>query len=255
MAALKHPGASIMLDAVTLLDLWHRRASLTQTEMGQIYQLVRYALRSYHPSELRALPEDKEELIAQFIFSRVLRLDADRAVSRARAESAPSTIYALCAYFRRYLIDCLRNASLQRNVSLEVDDMAARINAHAPSLTDPVISVLTEHGLTEASVRAAARAFVGSLNAADRLILCATLGANREYKGGLKGIANEHEVPSYHYRALKLGVTRKKTATLAEFGETKIGAWLAATLGIALTAENREAILIALNLLALEVDT
>ncbi|SAL32652.1 hypothetical protein AWB67_01327 [Caballeronia terrestris] len=253
MEALKHPGASLVLDAATLLDLWHRRASLTQAEMAQIYQLVRLALRSYHPSELRALPEGKEELIAQFIFSRVLRLDADRAVSHACAESAPSTVYALCAYFRRYLIDCLRSASVQRNVSLEVDDMAARIDAHARSLADPIASALAEHGLTEASVRASARLFVGSLDVTDRVILSATLGANRGCKGGLRSVASEHEIPSYHYRARKLGVTKKKTETPAGFGTTKIGGWLATTLGIALTFENRDAILIALNLLALEV--
>ncbi|SAK46357.1 hypothetical protein AWB79_01110 [Caballeronia hypogeia] len=252
MEALTHAGPSLVLDATTLLDLWQRRSSLTQTEMGQIYQLVRVGLRGYHPSELRALPEDKEELIAQFIFSRVLRLDADRAASHACAESAPSTVYALCAYFRRYLIDCLRSASLQRNVSLEVDDMAARVDAHARSLDDPVDTALAEHGLSEASVRAAARLFVNSLCAADRVILRAALGAGQECKGGLKGVAIEYEVPSYHYRARKLGVTRKKTATIADFSDTKIGTWLTTKLRLALTPENRDVILIVLNLLALE---
>jgi hypothetical protein len=252
MEALKPVGASLVLDAPTLLDLWHRRTRLTQTEMGQVYQLVRVALRGYHPSELRSLPEDKEELVAQFIFSRVLRLDANRAASHACAESAPSTAYALCAYFRRYLIDCLRSASLKHNVSLEVDDMAARIDTQARSLDDPVDNALAEHGLSEPRVRAAARTLLDSLEPADRLILRAALGAGGDCKGGLKGVATEHEVPSYHYRARKLGVTRKKTATLADFRATRIGGWLGATLGIALAPENRAAILIALNLLALE---
>lgn len=253
MEALKHPGPSLVLDASTLLDLWHRRTALSQTEMGQIYQLVRCALRGYHPSELRALPEDKEELIAQFIFSRVLRLDADRAASHACADSAPSTVYALCAYFRRFLIDCLRSASLQRNVSMESDDVATRVDSHARSLDDPVVTALAEHGLTEARVRAAAREFVAALDDADRVILSATLGACRECKGGLRGAALEHDIPSYHYRARKLGVTKKKTATVADFGSTKIGGWLVDTLGLALTSENHDVILIALNLLALEI--
>jgi hypothetical protein len=182
----------------------------------------------------------------------VLRLDADRAASHACADSAPSTIYALCAYFRRYLIDCLRSASLQRNVSLEVDDMAARIDSQAHSLDDPVSAALVEHGLSEASVRAAARDFVGSLDGSDRVILRATLGTSGAAKGGLRGAATQHDVPSYHYRARKLGVTKTKNATLADFAETKIGNWLTKKLGIAVTPDNREAIRIALNLLALE---
>ncbi|CAH2804683.1 MAG: Adenylosuccinate lyase (EC [uncultured Paraburkholderia sp.] len=39
-------------------------------------------------------------------------------------------------------------------------------------------------------------------------------------------------VPSYHYRAVKLGVTMKKTAGADEFSNTKIGRWLTDVLGI-----------------------
>ena len=61
-------------------------------------------------------------------------------------------------------------------------------------------------------------------------------------------------MPSYHYRARKLGVSLKKTATPADFEKTHIGAWISGTLGITMTAENSDAILIVLNLLALEAN-
>jgi hypothetical protein len=59
-------------------------------------------------------------------------------------------------------------------------------------------------------------------------------------------------VPSYHYRAVKLGVTMKKTAGAAEFSNTKIGRWLTDALGIEIDVDNRAVILLALNLLAAE---
>jgi len=244
----------IVFDTVTLLDLWQRRASLTGAEIGRLYLLVRHALQSYYPAELRALCEDKDELIAQFMYSRVLRLDAALNPSHSSVTSAPSCTYALCAYFRRYLIDCMRSASYLRNVSIEVDGVSAEVETYARSIEDPVESVLSEHGLNEAGARQAARAFVNALDEPDRLILAGSLGSSGCRKGGLKGVADENHVRSYHYRARKLGVTMKKSAKPADFASTKIGRWLTGILGVAITDENRPVILVLLNLLALEAN-
>ena len=239
-------------DTQRLADLWHRRAALSEMEMAQIYGIVLHALRACYPAELRGLPEDKEELIAQFFYSRVLRLDFDQRVSHASAESAPSTAYALCAYFRRFLIDCLRSASVQRNLSIEVDGVQAEVDARPHAPDDPVETALAEHGLGERRVRELARAFIASLDPSDRIILAGSLGASHDRKGGLKGVAHENEVPSYHYRACKLGVTMKKDATPGCFALTRIGRWIENTLGIEIALENREVILVVLSLLALE---
>ncbi|GJH16476.1 hypothetical protein CBA19CS22_08060 [Caballeronia novacaledonica] len=253
MDALTHQDAGAFArEGYSLADLWHRRASLSDIEIGHIYRLVLSTLRSYYPPELRGLHEDKEELISQFFFSRVLRLDSEQRPSHASAESAPSTAYALCAYFRRFLIDCLRSASLQRNLSLEVDGVQDEVDSRAHAPDDPVEATLADFGLNEARVRAFARVFIAMCDAPDRLILAGSLGASSERKGGLKGVAEQYDVPSYHYRARKLGVTMKKDATPACFAATKIGRWMVQTLGIEITPENRDAILIVLNLLALE---
>ena len=236
----------------TLADLWHRRASLSDNEVGLIYRMVRSALRAYYPSELRGLPEDKEELISQFFFSRVLRLDVEQRPSHASADSAPSTAHALCAYFRRFLIDCLRSASLQRNLSIEVDGVQAEVDSRPHAPDDPVQASLAEFGLSEASVRELARTFIAALDEPDRIILSGSLGACGDCKGGLKSVADAHDVPSYHYRARKLGVTMKKDATPQCFAATKIGRWMEETLHIEIAPDNRDAILVVLNLLALE---
>jgi hypothetical protein len=239
-------------DAATLPDLWRRRTQLSNDEMVSIYLHVQQALRSYYPPELRALREDKDELIAQFIYSKVLRLDRSQGRSRASPESAPSSPYAICAYFRRYLIDCLRNAFHQRHVSIEMDGVETEVNIRPHTVCDPVESVLTEYALSESRVRQAASAFIAGLDHADRIILAGSLGQCSEHKGGLSSVAAAHRVPSYHYRAIKLGVTVKKTSTSDEFAHSKIGRWLTHVLGIAINVDNHAAILVVLNLLAEE---
>lgn len=240
------------LDDAVLPDLWRRRTQLSADEMVSIVELVKRALRTYHPLELHALGEDKEELVAQFIYAKVLRLAPGHTETNACADSAPSNGYALCAYFRRYLIDCLRSAGHQRNVSMENEGMAQEIDLHAHALEDPVESVLMQHGLDEQRVRLFAREFIDGLDEPERIVLAGSLGWCSEGKGGLSAVAAQHRVPSYHYRAVKLGVTMKKTANADDFSNTKIGHWLTDVLGIAIELENRPSILVALNLLAAE---
>lgn len=238
--------------AYSITDLWRRRTALNETEIVQIYNLVYHALRGYYPSELRSLPEDKEELIAQFFYSRVMRFDLELRDSNDSANSAPSSAYALCTYFRRFLIDCLRRPSLQRNLSIEVDGVQAQVDSRAHAPDDPIAAALLEYGLDEPRVRELARAFVAGLDEHDCIILRASLEAAHQCKGGLKAAAEANGVRSYHYRACKLGVSRKKTARPEDFAATKIGRWITSTLGIAIAPENREAILATLDLLALE---
>jgi len=243
------------LPDITLLpDLWRRRTRLSNLEMGYVYLLVRNALHAYDPSELRALREDKEDLVAQFIFSKVLRLDMIRHDDVAASESAPTNQYALCAYFRRYLIDRLRNASHQRDVSIEIDGVAAQVDARMQSREESAEAILAEHGLDEARVRSQARAFVKALDMPDRFMLAGSLGACSGQKGGLKGVADQHGVHSYHHRARKLGVAMKKSATPADFAQTRIGCWLSDVLHLSITADNREVILAVLDLLAAEAN-
>jgi hypothetical protein len=165
------------LDDAILPDLWRRRTRLSGDEMVSMVELVKRALRTYHPLELQALGEDKEELVAQFIYAKVLRLAPGHTETHACADSAPSNGYALCAYFRRYLIDCLRSAGHQRNVSMENDGMAQEIDLHAQALEDPVESVLLQYGLDEQRVRYSARAFIESLDEPERIVLAGSLGA------------------------------------------------------------------------------
>jgi hypothetical protein len=245
--------AAVQAGAPSMLtDLWRRRTHLSHDEMISIYTLVKGALRTYHPPELQSLREDKEELVAQFIYSKVLRLEPGRTESHSGDQSAPSSGYAVCTYFRRFLIDCLRSASYQRDISIEIDGVGQQVDENAHAVDDPVESVLIQYGLDETRVRQQARAFIASLDHYERLVLSGTLGEAAGTKGGLFGIAAQHRIPSYHYRAVKLGVTLKKSAQSEDFAPTKIGRWISSILGIEICLDNQDAILIVLNLLAVE---
>lgn len=244
-------------DSAELVRLWQHRQTLAPEQMGRLYAIVGEALAGCHPPELQALGEGRQELVAQFIYLKVLRLDADaedgdtgEPAPKARgSHSAPSTSFALCAYFRRYLIDCTRASAFRRKLSIgdEVDEaqLEAQLGAH-----EDADACLAEHGLSAPAVHEAARAFIASLDEPERLLLCEGFG--REAAGGLSGVAARHAIASYHYRAGRLGLVHKREALPADYARTRIGGWLQNTLGIAIEPGNMAAILQVFKILGVE---
>lgn len=248
-------------DSTELMRLWQHRQALAPQEMGRLYTIVGGALAGCHPPELQALGEGRQELVAQFIYIKVLRLQVDPEDSEGGGEggepapkargshSAPSTAFALCAYFRRYLIDCTRASSFRRKLSIgdEVDDaqLEAQLGEH-----EDAEDCLAEHGLSSAGVQAAARQFIAALDTPERLLLCEGFG--QEAAGGLSGVAARHAIASYHYRAGRLGLVHKREALPADYRRTLIGGWLQGTLGLEIVADNMAAILQVFKILGAE---
>lgn len=238
-----------------LASLWRRRLRLTEEEVGRIYSVVEKTLRGYCPPEVQALGEGREELIAQFIFSKILRLDgtnttADMGDAAADdGHSAPSSSFALCAYFRRYLIDCMRASSFRRRVALEeqaFENQAEECLPQSESLED----CLAEHGLSLHKVSTAARAFIAALPRPERTLLCESFG--RDANGGLSGVASRHAIASYHYRAGRLGLVHKRQGLPGDFAKTLIGTWVQQELGISIAPDNMAAILATFKILGAE---
>lgn len=242
-------------DSAELMRLWQHRQVLAPQQMGRLYSIVGGALAGCHPPELQALGESRQELVAQFIYVKVLRLDLDpddaesgEPAPKARgSHSAPSTAFALCAYFRRYLIDCTRASAFRRKLSLgdEVDD--AQLDAQLGEHEDAE-DCLAEHGLSSPRVQAAAREFIAGLDAPERLLLCEGFGQ----EAPLSGVAARHAIASYHYRAGRLGLVHKRDALPADYGRTLIGSWLQGTLGLTMTPDNMAAILQVFKILGAE---
>ncbi len=237
-----------------LVSLWRRRQRLCEQDVGRMYSIVETALRGYSPPELQALGEGREELIAQFIYSKILRLDAgDDATEEPGCpddgHSAPSSSYALCAYFRRYLIDCTRASSFRRRVTLVDEVMEAHTEDRTDSVAD-LAGLLSEYGLCPGKVSASAKAFISNLPKPEKILLCESFG--REAAGGLSGVAARHSIASYHYRAGRLGLVHKRECLPADYSKTTLGAWIQNTLGIPIIGENMNAILSVLQILGVE---
>ena len=242
-------------ESTDLARLWRRRQTLSSNEMGEMYRIVGGALKTCNPPELHVLGEGRQELVAQFIYVKVLRLDADPdeaddSGARDRgSHSAPSNAFALCAYFRRYLIDCTRASAFRKKLSIgdEVTEgqLEEQLGAHQDA-----DAVLSEHGLCAAAVQQAARSLIAGLAEPERILLCEGFG--QEAEGGLSGIASRHAIASYHYRAGRLGLVHKRAGLTADYAQTTLGRWLSGTLGIAIEADNMAAILQVFKILGAE---
>ncbi len=228
-----------------LIDLWRRRHKLNTIEIGLIYDIVQRSLQQSNPPELLLLGETRQELIAQFIYCKVLRLqDRDGTgnedlIDADDGHSAPSSSFALCAYFRRYLIDCTRASSFRRKVS--IDDQMPESLLEEGTEGDELQNNLLEYGLTPEQVLAAAKEFIDGLDEPERILLCESFG--RETKGGLSGVAARYSVTSYHYRAGRLGLVHKRQGLTSDYAKTMLGAWIEKILGIPIHAENMNVIL------------
>jgi hypothetical protein len=236
-----------------LVQLWHRRRKLTSTEIGRIYYLVETALKDSNPPELNALGEGRQELIVEFIYTKVLKLGSDALhLEKPGSESensAPSTTFAVCAYFRRYLIDCTRASSFKRKVSLDDDSQDSDFSQRADEV-ETLESSLVEFGLTARKVGHEAKRFIANLEAPERLLLCEGFGSDES--GGLSGVASRHAIASYHYRAGRLGLVHKKERLPKEYGKTQLGTWIEQTLGIPIHPENMATILSVFKILGVE---
>jgi hypothetical protein len=236
-----------------LMQLWRRRQTLSPAEMGRMYAIVGEALRHCNPPELKVLGEGRAELVAQFIYVKVLRLDADPDEAEeapASAEhSAPSTAYALCAYFRRYLIDSTRSSAFRRSLSIGDQISDSQFEAQVGS-REAAQDCLADHGLSPQRVHDSARALIGQLDEPERLLLCEGFG--REAAGGMAGIASRHAIASYHYRAGRLGLVHKREGLPADYAKTTLGGWIQHTLGIAIAPDNMDAILEVFKILGAE---
>ena len=232
-------------ECTTLIALWRQRHSLTAKEIGTMYDLVGRALQHCNPPELQVLGEGRQELIAQFIYCKVLRLhsrdhDMDRIDAADDGHSAPSSSFALCAYFRRYLIDCTRASSFRRKVSIGDQITESQLEEKMETLED-LEGTLAEYGLNAEGVADAASAFIAQLGMPERILLCESFGM--EAQGGLSGVASRHAISSYHYRAGRLGLVHKRQSLTTDYAKTLLGGWIEQTLGIPIHAENMKAIL------------
>lgn len=208
-----------------LKQLWGTRATLDDQQWVRLCELVCNVLRRCSPSELRGLPDQKEDYVQGFIVQKVLRTK----FSGTQLDSAA----ALCTFFSRYLRSLLKSSAmkieyLDDELSLEriANDSSAELGCDCESVEDQI-----DFGRFLDS----AKEFWAELETEDQIYL--SLHACDPEGDPLSSIAIRYRIASYHYRAGRLGITRKKNELPSTFGNTRIGRWMTEKLHIVMNTE------------------
>lgn len=216
-------------------QLWASRDALGQAEWAELYQRIVAELQGYRPKEAGSLPDTLDDLRHAYFVERVYT---------ARGANGPEHAGALRLYFRRFLLDLLRQ---QRPETDNLDDGCDLV---APADDD---ATLRRYGTTPGHVRAGAAAFLHSLSP-DMQALLRHCGC-----GGLPVRELAQQIASAHYHCGKLGLVHRqagKSRTAGEFvlpahRRTLLGRWVTATLQLedALSQDDVDAAQIVLDIL------
>lgn len=224
-----------------LAPLWANRDQLSEAEWEELYKLILSILKRSNPSILRSLPEAKEHYIQDFFLLKVFE-------PAKHNSSSPRGANELCSYFNNYLIDVYRGAGLRTTDWVENYDEVERSCEDAHDYAVPADSEFFEYGFSHLEVHQRARGFLEQLDEIGRLYLA--LNACADAPEPLYKLAERLRIPSYHYRAHQLGITRKKGEFCDGYETTQIGRWLTRELGLELSASQE--VLTALKILCLE---
>jgi hypothetical protein len=220
------------------IQYWNERQHLKADDWRHMYQLTHAFLASCAVRSFEQTLGTRKELIDDFFHDKVF-------MGAGSAAQAPYSAGALCQYFKNYLVDKTRNAWDNHRVSAE--DVEAEYENCGCVQDQDAHEVLAEFGLPLQKVEQSARQFLATQDVSERMYLA--LHACADDPEALSNLAKRFRVPSYHYKAKKLGITREKGQTEAGYEKTQIGAWLADSLGLPLHPDAHDVILAALKIL------
>ena len=230
-------------DQQSLTDFWVRMDRLTQEEWAEFYRCVRAALLRCPAPELSGLPDHRESYIDEF-FTEKLFFRAQRTTdSGIQAISGG----ALCTFFRRYLIDLLRG--YQRTSLTEKEDLERLPDVETGSDDEAAVSEFLATSGGHEVLRQRVADFLATLEEWGLLMLRGHFCADDEtipMSTLCKGI------PSYHYKAQKLGITVNRSASeMLGYEHTLIGGWIV-SMGVEINPQNAPVIEFLLGALCLE---
>jgi len=250
-------GQSMSGDFAELADLWARRGDLSRDEWARLYQLVTSVLeanpvREEHQPALGG-PGGVNALRQSFFVDKVLL----PATAPGADPNPKLTLRALPVFYKRYLLDQLRAIQRHGETPLpEPDDgRMADPNSNNPfgwlGDTDCACQDGIE-GIDSCALQDSARKFLRDHDDWVVIYLALHFCHGRE-RLPLSKIQRIYQIPSYHYKAVKLGIAppRGGYAGITQFSDTMIGTWLGDN-GIALNEDQRHIIRHAFDLLCLE---
>jgi hypothetical protein len=136
-------------------------------------------------------------------------------------------------------------------LEFDLDIEQARFFLLEAALKPKWVERFLKAGLTRESVRQSARQFFSENEKWVHLYLALNTCVDQKARLSLKSLAEIHQIPSYHCRARKLGITRKKGQFEEGYEDTILGKWLV-SLGLAAKIENLGAIEVAFKILCWE---
>lgn len=217
-------------EEVRLKQCWSNRGQLDPRQWEELWMLVFKVLRQCHPSILGTLPDDKQDYITQFFLAKVY----DNRFAGGQLLSSN----ALCTFFKNYLVDVQRHHAIRATSSIDTEAILDRMaeeegSSVADGLACEAMSPRVDAEMGEL-LKEAAR-FYESLEIEEQIYL--SLHSCDPDGEPLSKIAARYRIPSYHYRAGQLGVTRKKGDLPPDYEKTKIGRWMKDKLGLSIQGD------------------
>ncbi len=241
-----------------LRRLWALCASdrATEVDWTALYHFVRRVLTQCNVPALSKLPEERSVYVDEYFNQRIF-------LGMRPGLRGPDHCGALILFFRRYLLTVLSGSN---SVSLSPENMSPGedegMGAVLDDNPDPsachepfkdVDRILAEEcGKSVAQVSSAALKFLAALKAEDTcawLLLSEGFCPDAGEKVPISQLAKARGIKSAHYRASQLGINHQWDSGLDSFKDTTLGNWLEETLGRALSANIRDSVWGALEIL------
>lgn len=227
-----------------IVDYWSRRGALSEAEWVDFYRCtVPLLMRTRLPEEY-ADQGKRRDLVDCFFQDKIL-------LNAASSGAGPlHNAHALHQYLKNYATDISRRERCHESLESLAQEEPAQGDAKGRALDRARhAALLGEAGIDADAAMHKASRFLSTLEPGERDYLrdhaCADDGAAEP----ISSIARRHALGStYHTKARKLGVTRSKGETYAQYGQTKIGQWLLSA-GARLDPDWREEIAVLLVLL------
>lgn len=227
-------------DNSRLNTLWTHRHRLNSQEWNELYTLVGGILSRCSFPELANLPDELAVYMADFFSRKVYEPTVShRSQPDGATEPAYSAGYIRQA-FRNFLIDQLRWQNTHQTVSLDIqEDEGGEVIPEPCGCEDVDIDLLEENGLSQQAIEKSASVWLTRQEPWVLLYLGLQYCPDKDQGIPLADLAQRLAIPSYHHKARKLGLSRRKTdRSVAWFRDTLLGQWLENDLAVRIEPDN-----------------
>lgn len=239
-------------DNSRLSHLWNHRQELNQQEWAELYALVSGILMRSRFSELADLPDERSDYIVEFFSRKVFERGMSRNLETNDAAEKEYSAAFIREAFRKFLLDKLRWQKKHQTGSLDADDDDEGCeNLPEPCGCDDVnMGLLEENGLSVKRVEKSASDWLSRQESWVLLYLGLQYCPDKDQSIPLVDLAQRLAIPSYHHKARKLGLSRRKTDRLETwFRDTLLGQWLENDLAVRIERDNFDVIEAVLKIL------